>query len=102
MLGVHLAATTCKEIAMSERSDDHTDAIATREAQRSDQEQRRNDRKAADRQPADVRTLDDDSVDGNRDARLAESRPTPGSAEGERDPARQSDSNVPREDDDRH
>jgi hypothetical protein len=88
---------------MSERSDDPTDAIATREAQRSDQEQRRNERKAADRQPAEVRTLDDDSgEDDDREARLAESRPTPGSAEGERDPARQSDSNVPREDDNRH
>ena len=30
---------------------------------------------------------------------LSESQPTPGSAEGERDPARQSESNVPRADD---
>jgi hypothetical protein len=35
---------------------------------------------------------------GDRD--LTESRPTPGSAEGERDTERQSQSNVPRADDD--
>ena len=33
------------------------------------------------------------------DLEQSESRPTPGSAEGERDPAQQSESNVPRRDD---
>ncbi|HUQ87302.1 MAG TPA: hypothetical protein VM096_07065 [Vicinamibacterales bacterium] len=40
---------------------------------------------------------------GHRDVRLSESGPTPGSAEGERDPREQSQSNVPRRaDSDRH
>ena len=45
-----------------------------------------------------------DEGPGHRDTRLDESRPTPGSAEGERDPREQSDSNTARRlsDSDRH
>jgi hypothetical protein len=86
---------------MSERSDDPRDEVATRESQSSDQDLRREDRKRSGRQPAEVRTMDDDLDDGG-DATLSESRPTPGSAEGERDVREQSASNVPRSDDDRH
>lgn len=89
---------------MSERSDDPRDEIATRESQRSDQDAKREERKQAGRQPAEVRTLDDDLGDEEeRDRRLSESRPTPGSAEGERDVRAQSDSNsAERSERDRH
>jgi hypothetical protein len=56
--------------------------------QRQDQEAIRDERKRSGQQPAEARTL-------------ADSRPTPGSAEGERDVREQSESNVPRADDDR-
>ena len=84
---------------MSERSDDPRDEVATIETQRSDQDVRRDERKRAGRQPAEVRTTDDDL--GEPEERLSESRPTPGSAEGERDTQTQSASNVPRRDDER-
>jgi hypothetical protein len=86
---------------MSEKSDDPRDEVATLEAQRSDQDARRAERKRAGRQPAEVRTMDDDLDEGGDDERLSESRPTPGSAEGERDVRAQSDSNVPRRDEER-
>jgi hypothetical protein len=75
---------------MSERSDDPRDEVAVREMQDNDQEVRRQERWRSGQPPAEVRTMDD------------ESRPTPGSAEGERDVREQSDSNVPRAGDDRH
>lgn len=81
---------------MSERSDDPRDEVATRETQRSDQDARRDQRKQAGKQPAEVRTVDDDLDEGDDNDRLEESRPTPGSAEGEREVRTQSDSNVPR------
>jgi hypothetical protein len=57
---------------------------------------------AADHDPDGAGDIADEGP-GHRDARLDESRPTPGSAEGERDPREQSDSNVPRHaDSDRH
>ncbi len=37
-----------------------------------------------------------DEGPGHRDTRLDDTRPTPGSAEGERDPREQSESNIPR------
>jgi hypothetical protein len=77
---------------MSDRSDDPRDVVAMTELQDADQDERKRERWAADRQPAEVRTLDDE----------ADTRPTPGSAEGERDVTHQSESNVPRADDDRH
>ena len=88
---------------MSERSDDPRDEVATIETQRSDQDVRRDERKRSGRQPAEVRTTDDDlgEPDDEREERLSESRPTPGSAEGERDTQTQSASNVPRRDDER-
>jgi hypothetical protein len=52
---------------MSEKSDDPRDAVATREMQRSDQEERRALRKQEDRMPAEVRTVNDDAVDEDGD-----------------------------------
>lgn len=57
---------------------------------------------AADHDPDGAGDIADEGS-GHRDTRLDESRPTPGSAEGERDPEQQSDSNIPRQSDsDRH
>jgi hypothetical protein len=47
---------------MSEKSDDPRDAVAIRETQRSDQDERRAQRKREDKQPAEVRTVDDDII----------------------------------------
>ena len=57
---------------------------------------------AADHDPDGAGDIADEGP-GHRDTRTDESRPTPGSAEGERDPREQSNSNVPRRaDSDRH
>lgn len=58
---------------------------------------------AADHDPDGAGDIADEGP-GHRDSRVDdESRPTPGSAEGERDPREQSASNVPRQaDSDRH
>jgi hypothetical protein len=56
---------------------------------------------AADSDPDGVGDIADEGA-AHRDVRPAEARPTPGSAEGERNPQSQSDSNVPRVDDGRH
>lgn len=50
---------------------------------------------AADHDPDSAGDIADEGP-GHRDTRLDEPRPTPGSAEGERDPREQSRSNVPR------
>lgn len=57
---------------------------------------------AADHDPHGAGDIADEGS-GHRDTRLDEARPTPGSAEGERDPNEQSASNIPRRaDSDRH
>lgn len=50
---------------------------------------------AADHDPDNAGDIADEGP-GHRDTRLEEPRPTPGSAEGERDPDEQSTSNIPR------
>jgi hypothetical protein len=48
---------------MSEKSDDPRDEIATQDMQSSDWEQKRAERKAQGRMPAEVRTVNDDIVE---------------------------------------
>jgi hypothetical protein len=48
---------------MSEKSDDPRDEVAVQEVQQSDQDQRRAQRKAEGRQPAEVRTINDDVIE---------------------------------------
>ena len=56
---------------MSDKSDDPRDAIATREMQRSDWEERKAERKQADRPPAEVRTVNDDIAEEDPDTEHA-------------------------------